>query len=129
MAIRPANNSVLLYGRFNNDSGANYDFNEVQAGVSTSAAAAQNQMRMGNNIPNTATYAHGYSLLIPNYTNTTLYKSMVCVGGYATSGAQSAYHGIQSWRSTTAINRVDIFYSAGNIDTGSRIALFGVTNS
>jgi len=124
--------------RFNNDSGANYDWVDQLTTAATTMNSfelfAQTQIGMGtNDIPGASAGANLFGsvyMLIPNYANSSNHKLVTgLVGsksGTSTGNVKAAqFSGF--WRSTAAINRVDFFSGAGNWAAGSRFALFGVS--
>lgn len=115
--------------RFNSDSGTNYSFTRMYGDGSTAgsdASSSQNTMGvaiMGSSVtPQTACITH-----IQNYANTTTYKTVISRGNNAASYV-SAY--VSLWRSTSAINRIDIYFKTAGTDTavaGSTFTLYGIT--
>lgn len=116
--------------RFNNDSGANYDYGEIaQSGTTlvTGQVAAANASvfavcpgtGVGVGIP-----ASG-SLWVPNYAGTTFDKVFTAQNYFpnGTDGRCYTINGI--WKSTSAINRVDLIPSGTNFLTGTFFALYG----
>ena len=123
--------------RFNNDSGANYDWvdmaNTAATTMNSIESFAQTVISMGNNnLPGASAGANLYGsvyMLIPNYANSSNHKLVTgLVGGKSgtSTGNLRATEFSGFWRSTAAINRVDFFSGSGNFTAGSRFALFAV---
>jgi hypothetical protein len=120
--------------RLNNDSGNNYNDQQIYAAATTvtgaediSAAQAHAGVLAG------ASAASGVAsmldLLIPNYVGGTFHKAYRSVSadnrGVA-SGAHLALTTTGLYRSTTAITRLDIFPSSGNFAIGTVATLYGI---
>ena len=110
--------------RFNNDTATNYS-QTVLEGTGSAAGSA----RATNNTliyldwvgANTDTMNYVYSIM--NYSNTTTYKSIL--GRFNKAGiAMDAIVGL--WRSTSAINRIDISVSSGLFNSGTTFTLYGI---
>jgi hypothetical protein len=63
-------------------------------------------------------YAH-----IMNYSNTTTFKTALSRGG---SASNLTITGVGLWRSTAAINRLDIATVSGTMNTGTVLTLYGI---
>lgn len=115
--------------RLNNDSGSNYDWAEVYNGGSGAALGATEIQLIGNVAAASAAtgYSASFKLLIPNYAGTAFFKQfsvenasqVAAVTVYVTSLAGG-------WRSTSAVSRITVFLSSGDILTGSRATLYGL---
>jgi len=121
--------------RFNGDASAIYDYEQHTGEGATAAAAgslAQTSLAVGQvaggNAP--AGAAGTLELLIPNYAETTLEKNVSAKGGRREAQAVAAdmyvAHVFGNWRSTAAINRVQLLPGAGNFAAGSRATLYGL---
>jgi hypothetical protein len=122
--------------RFNNDSAANYDYNEIAA-ISTSdtvtSVAAQTSGRWGFIVGNTAT-ADNFSaarITIPNYAMTNQRKSWISwssiikTTGTSSTYGQNLFAGM--WRSTAAINRITLLPGTGpNFLAGTVVSIYGI---
>lgn len=128
---------ALIEVRFNNDSGANYNEQDLFAdGVSavTNAAINQNEITLGK-VPGasaTANHAGQLEAMIPNYDAENLYHTIS--GEYShirndtIADFETGVSGGQ-WKDTTAINRITLLSttaSADNFDTGSIFTLYGL---
>ncbi len=122
---------------FNNDTGANYDYETVQivnTTVSSNTAAAQASITTMGLIPwsgATASNAGWGRAEIFNYAGTSLFKgcriSRGSLGATTIGASAVAMDGYAQWRSAAAINRIDLTLSAGNWDTGSQVTLYGLS--
>src|SRR5712671_6075559 len=129
-----ANQPMLV--RFNNDSGANYDYQQgdVNGGLLNALEGfAQTAAALGNLVGAAAsdtTAPSIYSIQIPFDTGTTFQKTARGSGcrkiGTASTNLKLSNQAIW-WRSTAAITRLDLFPAAGNFVQGSRIRLIGVS--
>jgi hypothetical protein len=120
--------------RFNNDSGAVYDY-EITYSSNGTAAGGVAIAATGGQIPGvaaasaTANKVGMGEVLIPNYTGTTFEKMGAAVGGRTESTAaagQTQETDSFNWRSTAAINRITIFPTSGNFIAGSRLTIYGL---
>lgn len=124
------NNGINL--RFNNDSGANYDYALILNNVGTvsqSNAAGQTAITFStiSGASGTASYPGIARISIPAYTDTTFFKMLE-----ATGGTNVPSHFVQdfctgTWKSTAAITRIAIIEgSGGNLVAGSRMTIYGL---
>lgn len=128
-----ASQSISAVFRINNDSGANYDYNaffDNGAGPTLSSNNLAGQTSVLVTFPaNTATAGSAgvYSLWLPFYAGTTLWKQGE-MGGSSSDGA-GVYNLFQTtfrWKNTAAITRLALTTGgAGNFVTGSSFALWG----
>jgi len=63
---------------------------------------------------------------ILEYANTNIYKTTRSLNGYDANGSGQVAFNSGNWRSTSAINRIDISFNADAFATGSSIALYGI---
>lgn len=115
-----------MYLTFNSDTGSNYS-RTILYGTGSAAGSARNS--------NTSqTYLDYYGIVeatnpcihisnIMNYSNTTTYKTMLTRANDSASGVDAICH---LWRSTSAINRIDIYLDAVSFATGSTFTLYGI---
>lgn len=129
--------SDVATARFNNDSGANYDYETLNVsntgGVSQSESLAQTSGRIAP-CPGSTAVANLFAAseaMIPNYAQTVAEKAAFSFGfqKIGTTGASNnvllnAYG--MGWRSTAAINRITILPASGNFITGSRFSIYGI---
>lgn len=129
-----ASASVAVTITFNNDTGANYDYERVSAvsnAVSAIGLTAQNSINFGGIAAASATADVADAMIVDifDYRGTTFQKAANSRSGTKT-GTAAANLATEAksgwWRSTAAINRVDVILSAGNFTTGSVVSLYGV---
>lgn len=126
-----ANTTCLM--RFNGDTAANYDYQQLRGSATTSTAAeafAQTSMLVANAIPaNTATanVFGGIDIWIPNYAgsanNKCAISSFAHKEGTATTNLQAG-ETAAFWRSNSAITQVTLLPGAGNFNTGTRMTVY-----
>ena len=128
--------SAALAFVFNNDTSANYDYqnNLTRSAPNNVAAAAATSINFQSMVGNsdTAGSAMYGEFLIPDYQGTVFRKGILGgiwgKDGTDATGAtvfQTATGGGE-WRSTAAITRLKIFPSVGNFMVGTRITLYGL---
>lgn len=117
--------------RFNGDTGANYDWQQVQ-GVAAAASAgesiADSFINIGNTPAATAGYLGQMYVVIFDYASTTLHKGIIAVSGRkqgTASGNLTVRATVGWWRNAAAINRITVSPAAGNLTAGSRATLEG----
>lgn len=124
--------------RMNNDTGSTYNSQLVAGNNSTAFAGIQSSATFGTlgytSAANASTgYASSGSVEIPNYIGTTFFKNAIFQTTRDTNGAGANmvhYRGHVVWKSTTAINRLDLFCSGGgNFIAGSRFTLYGINGA
>jgi hypothetical protein len=118
---------------FNNDATANYD----QQGVYGTTSTANGFSDEGTTVPiisdlivasTAAAGLFGFcEIVVPGYTSTTWQKSAIGTwGAFAVSGTHLSGVSTVFWRSTAAINRVQLFgTSSANLLTGSTCRVYG----
>lgn len=126
-----ATDNLLL--RFNNDSTANYDWQQnaffgTSSSFSQGAAAAQIQIAVCPAAGATANYFGLFEITMPGYASTTWVKRalqpMTMYESIVGTPASCANAGL--WRSTAAINRVQILGgNTANLATGSQLRIYG----
>lgn len=111
--------------RYNLDVAANYSWLNLSG---TGSAAASNydpnksQIRLHDYAFLSSTISN-YIVSIQNYSNTTTYKTLLSRGNNASNGV-SANVGL--WRSTAAINAIELFPTASTFISGSTFTLYGI---
>ena len=119
-----ANSHITL--RFNSDSGSNYSSTYMYGtGSGTGTSACEASQTYGFIARHDGTeYAVG-TTHIQNYSNTTIYKSVLSRGGNAGTITQAF---VTLWRSTSAITSMVLYpTSASNFASGSSFTLYGVS--
>lgn len=126
--LRPSATADIRF-RLNNDSSAVYNLHRQYGGTSNGAdeTASQTEFRNLQNILTTMNAAMFPYLeaTLPNYASTSQWKSFF--GSAQQDGNNTGYDMRFSgtWRSTAAVNRVDVFPSAGTFNAGSRFTIWG----
>jgi hypothetical protein len=112
--------------QFNSDTTSTYSATYLE-GNGTSAIAerysATYMRTCWNSLWNTTSPSNA-TIQIQNYSNTTKYKTALWRSDSITGGYTEA--GVGVWRSTSAINRIDIIISSVNFATGSTFTLYGI---
>ena len=123
-----AQSNVLV--RFNNDANANYSQHEVYGygQPSPEAGGGGNTTSMFIILGATGTTNQAVGITdILEYGNTNINKTIRTVTGSDTNGGVNyVLFRSGNWRSTTAVNRIDLTASAGNFGEFSHIALYGI---
>jgi hypothetical protein len=115
-----------MYLTFNSDTGTNYS-RTILSGTGSSAVSARNSNAQ-------QTYLDYYGIVeatapcihitnIMNYANTSTFKTAMTRANDAASGVDAIVH---LWRSTSAINRIDIYLDAVSFATASMFTLYGI---
>lgn len=131
--------NVFVQLRFNNDSTANYDWDDFFTGTSGASPTTEESLgatfiRIGiiSAATNTAGYFGFGEAKIINYQGTSSNKGVFSRGGWGESNATGAaarifLGGFGKWRTTnTAVTRLDVSLSAGNFVAGSLFTLWGI---
>lgn len=121
--------------RFNNDSGSNYGWSQLNVAATSSTAtqgASTTLIQVGDcNCVANATHFSMYEILIQGYASTQWWKVMHSRGIWPfgiTSGGVNQYANSGAWNQTSAITRIQIFPALGtNWKTGSVCRIYGVT--
>jgi hypothetical protein len=116
-----------IYARYNSDSGSNYSQtilygDGTSAGSTRETSQAQSRFSYGGAVRTTSPTTTIVNF--ENYSNTTTYKTVIARNGRASDGTDAV---ISLWRSTAAINSIQIFNSASvNFAVGSTFTLYGI---
>ncbi len=120
---RTSNSNMLLrVGNGSVDTGFNYSYTFMAGDGSafSGRAAGTNATETSYQFANT----WGQSIInLQNYANTTTNKTFLTRAGQGGWGT-IAYVGL--WRSTSAINTIELYSSAGNFAVGSTFSLYGI---
>lgn len=111
--------------RFNNDSATNYSKTRL-AGNGTSASSGRDTSgtEIGTNGWN-ATYDQLYEIDVFSYAGSTNKTCLIAMSADENGGGEvSRIVGL--WRSTSAINRVDLLITSGTIAAGFTATLYGI---
>ena len=115
--------------RFNSDSGTNYSITALYGNGSSAASARESNTAQGsidfNAYIDTTGFNYNNIIQVMNYSNTTTYKTYLARANNATQGVDAI---VGLWRSTAAINRIDILTTTGtrNFIAGSTCTLYGI---
>ena len=107
--------------RFNNDSGSNYSLTDLYGTGSAAYSSRQtNQTKISRN---ECVGQSNAIIQINNYSNTTTYKTTLSRSNSATDAAFAV---VGLWRSTAAINRVDLIHDGSTFAAGNTFTLYGL---
>jgi hypothetical protein len=114
--------------RFNSDSGSNYSYTILEGNGSSAASNRYSNQTYGTFAgsyaePEAANTFAPHTLHLLNYANTSTYKTHLIRWGNAGNATTA---GVSLWRSTAAVNTINIYAYAGNIDVGSTFNLYGL---
>jgi hypothetical protein len=76
-----------------------------------------------DNYGGTTALENTYIVNFMNYSNTTTFKTILSRFSNASAGVEAS---AQLYRSTSAITKIKIYPSGGNLDTGSTFTLYGI---
>lgn len=124
--------NIQVSMRFNNDSAANYDWEQVGANINTasgSEGAGATSIKVGECAANTAPASVFDScfIAVPQYAGTTGQKTSLALNGLKTGTTSGSFFGRSTagwWRSTAAITRITLFPTAGNFQIGTRATVY-----
>lgn len=110
--------------RFNNDSGTNYSQTRLLGSGSAATSDRDPSLAQINAFVSTSTSNNINEIIqIQNYSNATTYKTALLRWNNAASYVAAI---VGLWRSTSAINRVDMILSTSTYATGSTFTLYGI---
>jgi len=117
--------------RFNSDTASNYSAHYLDGdGASATAGAASNYDRsyFGYTSTSSQTNIFGVSVIdILDYANTNKFKTVRGLTGVDVNGSGGYIElNSSSWRSTSAITNINIFFSSNNFAEYSSFALYGI---
>ncbi len=113
--------------QINSDSGSNYSYTAMR-GNGTSAtserATSATSLRISTGVGVTTNTSDMTIITnLQNYSNTTTFKTLISRAGQAANGTESS---VGLWRSTSAINAIQVSNTNGNIVAGSTFTLYGI---
>lgn len=114
---------------FNSDTtNSNYS-TTILYGTGSAAGSARNTGSTGNYFGITdTTIGNNMIYSIQNYSNTTTFKTMIGRANGPGSGASQVRADVLLWRSTAAINRINLRLNSGaNWITGTTVSLYGIS--
>jgi hypothetical protein len=120
------NNAYVRFGNGTIDTGSNYSYTAVAGdGSSTYSDGYTNQTRIQLSYFATIVNNFNYTSIthIQNYSNTTTNKTILIRQNQTAEGLGAA---IGLWRSTAAINAININRSNVDFDAGSTFTLYGI---
>lgn len=120
-----------IVGRLNNDSGSNYSYTYMSGNGSTTGSSRGSNVSYfwaGMSMVGAQTsFSSILTCTFMSYSNTSTNKTIINSGGSAAAEADAS---VSLWRSTVAINRIDISaggsFPATTFLTGSTFRLYGV---
>lgn len=119
-----------VYIRLNGDTAANYSYRYSGGnGLNTFSSSSQS-----NSVIVTAGSIINLSTTIPalittdifQYANTGTYKTSLSTSANDLNGTGESSNTVGLWRSTAAVTSITIYNSAGNFNTGTTAALYGI---
>lgn len=116
------------YFRINNDSGSNYS-RTVLLGDGGSAASSRGTSESSINFSSTSATTNLFvasQIHILNYANTSNYKTALIRQAQDYNGSGQTQLRVGLWRSTSAINRIDLDGSGYDFTSGTVFALYGI---
>jgi hypothetical protein len=127
--------SVNLFVRFNGDSSAIYDRQQLTGGGGSAAAAeglGQTSVIIGTIAADgaAASYVGSGEMVLPDYAGTTFNKQGQTRHSFQTNtstGTSSIRVSMIGWRSTAAISSITATLTGGNFKTDSKLRLYGVS--
>jgi hypothetical protein len=137
LSVRSTPSLERMNMRFNNDSGASsYDVHRLQA----DGSSAGNDSRIDKDacwlvsagplgVTNVADVFTGVIIDILDYTNTNKYKNLKVLCGTDTNSAGSVEFTSGTWKSTSAINRIDMTIPSSNFAQYSTLSLYGIRSA
>lgn len=132
--LTTTNNSSNLYGRVGNgsaDSGTNYSYTILKGSTTTVASSTR---QTNSNVLNLGGYDIGTTNTVPsmsitnfmNYSSTATNKTVLSRFSIVNGGSSEINTMVQLWRSTAAINYIQVYTNGGNLLTGTTLSLYGI---
>lgn len=111
--------------RVNGDSGSNYSYTLLRGNGSVAASSrGTNQTAAVIGFYSTNDQNETLITHLMNYSNTSIYKTFLT---RASIPKYSVEETINMWRSTSAINRIDVTAYSGNLAVGTTLTLYGIS--
>lgn len=123
-----ATNSTNLYIQFNSDTASNYSVTTLYGtGAAAGSSRLTSQTVISLNVDGAAssTIPHLYTADIFAYAGST-FKTCLLTANEDKNGSGYVETTVGLWRSTTAINAIKVYASAGNLNTGFVATLYGI---
>lgn len=125
------NNNGEVWMRFNNDSATNYSFTDLVGTGSAAASSRQTSIAQAN-LAFYYSVGTGKAMAtadVFSYAGST-YKTALCSLANDLNGSGSVEVFVNLWRSTAAINRLDVIAYTGNtFSTGTTATLYGIKSA
>lgn len=127
-----AGGSRIRY-RFNSDSGTNYSRTSLTGNGSSAASYNGSNVAYAeiNVIGGATALTAPYTVVtnIQNYSNTTTYKTLLSRFGSNDGTNPGVEATVNMWRSTSAINQIDITSLGGSFVSGTNFTLYGISGA
>lgn len=118
-----------VYVNFNSDTATNYSYTNIY-GTGSAAASGRSTSQPSLYLCRSATWTAGVPSMIQSnfmsYSNTATYKTVISMGDTDANGSGQVDNTVGLWRSTAAINRMDIVCDSGNFSVGFTAVLYGI---
>lgn len=120
--------AVQVAIRFNSDTGNNYSNTGLTSNGSTSYSvrgSSASLIQFGWDAYLESTFSYNAIINIPNYANTTTYKTLIGRANNAVTGVTAT---VGLWRSTSAVTSMTLLqsYGTGLFQTGTTFTLYGI---
>lgn len=111
--------------QFNGDTGTNYSKTRLAGNGTTASSGRDTSASYISTNGWNATYEQLYEIDLFSYTNST-YKTCLIAMSADENGGGEVSRIVGLWRSTAAINRVDLLITSGTIAAGFTATLYGI---
>jgi hypothetical protein len=113
---------------FNSDTATNYSDTYITGtgSAATSTRGSNTGWIYLNDSSSSTTNPNTFIANIMNYADTATYKTVVSRYSAADAAVEASVH---VWRSTSAINRIDISTSSGTFSAGTTFTLYGIASA
>jgi hypothetical protein len=122
-------NSGRLRFQFNGDTAGNYSSHYILGtGSSALAGGSTNDTRLNGAYNNATASVFSVDIIdILEYANTNIYKTVRNLSGVDTNSVNGeVFYASGSWRSTSAVSSILMYFDAGDITQYSSFALYGI---
>ncbi len=113
--------------RFNGDTGSNYAYTRMYGIGSGSGGSSNANSQTSGGIATaggvTTTYETNIIVQIQNYSNTSVFKTAITRANTPSSAVEV---NVNLWRSTSAINAIDVFTDSDQFNSGSTFTIYGI---
>jgi hypothetical protein len=120
--------ATSLWLRLNNDSATNYSVTQIDGdGSNASSSRAANNTIIGLNFNLTSGIPGIFEMWILNYANTSTFKTVLIRSANDKNGSGTTSLMVGLYRTTSAINAINLLYPGGNSQTANTTAtLYGI---